>query len=221
MRPLDPHKVLQRFLRRLERRWRPPERTLDAAAPLKRLPANVREAAKKLIDPVGIKTVAHRNRVSKGQKFDRMHPLMIAFYRRLQAELDARNMPFYPFEFYRTEARQADLLKRGVTKAGPGNSPHNHGCAVDVVHSWRLWDLSRGEWAVIGAIGKEVARKLGMEVTWGGDWSFYDPAHWQLKDWRLWVLFNGEEEPWPEAGTQPERDAYARNFREWRKKRGL
>ena len=38
---------------------------------------------------------------------------------------------------------------------------------------------------MIGGVGKEVARKMGLRVTWGGDFkSLYDPAHWELTDWR-------------------------------------
>lgn len=112
------------------------------------------------------------------------HPQIIAFWERFDAELAKRKYPFIAFEMYRSNERQNRLLKQGVTKAKGGSSPHNYGMAVDVVHSKRFWDLTRTEWDIIGAIGKEVARKLGIKVEWGGDWDFYDPAHWQLAEWR-------------------------------------
>ncbi|QCS37219.1 hypothetical protein [Tortoise microvirus 70] len=56
--------------------------------------------------------------------------------------------------------------------------------AVDIVHFGRYWDLSPKEWAVVGLIGKEVARRRNIKIVWGGDWRFWDPAHWELKDWK-------------------------------------
>lgn len=90
----------------------------------------------------------------------------------------------YPFYFVRTHDEQDRLYAKGVTKAKGGESPHNYGCAVDQVHYSRYWDLTKKEWAVIGLIGKEVARRRNIKIVWGGDWGFYDPAHWELRDWR-------------------------------------
>lgn len=67
----------------------------------------------------------------------------------------------------------------------PGRSPHQFGMAVDIAHLTRAWDLTAKEWAVIGLIGKEVARKRKIRIVWGGDFkSIYDPAHWELADWK-------------------------------------
>jgi hypothetical protein len=85
----------------------------------------------------------------------------------------------------RDEKRQNDLYEQGRSKAKGGNSPHQFGCAVDIVHATRYWQLSKKEWDIIGSIGKEIARKRHLKLDWGGDWDFYDPAHWQLKNWRI------------------------------------
>lgn len=79
--------------------------------------------------------------------------------------------------------RQNRLYDEGVTKARAGNSPHNYGLAVDIVHGTKAWKIDDLEWTMLGQIGKEAARKANVKIEWGGDWSFYDPAHWQLKDW--------------------------------------
>jgi hypothetical protein len=56
--------------------------------------------------------------------------------------------------------------------------------AVDIISATKAWDLSKKQWDVIGCIGKEIARKRNLKIDWGGDWDFWDPAHWQIADWR-------------------------------------
>nr|WP_245369132.1 M15 family metallopeptidase [Agrobacterium tumefaciens] len=85
---------------------------------------------------------------------------------------------------YRDDVEQQRLYVKGLSKAKPGQSAHNYGLAVDIVHGTKAWDLTRKQWDLIGHIGKEVAASLGIKVEWGGDWSFYDPAHWELANWR-------------------------------------
>lgn len=129
--------------------------------------------------------------------WDNTHPIVVKFYRNFQKECAKRGIPMYAFEFYRDKARQTLLRQRGVSKAGPGQSPHNWGLAVDFIHYERLWNLTNKEWEVIGAIGKEVARKMNLKVRWGGDWDsdgipvyrdktehFWDPAHWEIENWK-------------------------------------
>jgi len=108
----------------------------------------------------------------------------VFFYRRFIKEMEARGVAMFATEFNRSNERQRELKAKGVSKAGPGASPHNYGLAVDIVHLTRLWDLTEKEWDLIGTIGKEVARKMNLKVEWGGDWNFYDPAHWEIRDWR-------------------------------------
>jgi hypothetical protein len=141
------------------------------------------EAARGLIDLDTIRSVKYRARVVK-ERTETSHPAIVEFYRRFQKELEARGFPFVATEFFRDGPRQMDLYESGRSRAKPGQSAHNWGAAVDVVHYGRWWDLDPKEWAIIGAIGKEVARKAKIKVEWGGDWNFYDPAHWQLKNWK-------------------------------------
>jgi hypothetical protein len=117
-------------------------------------------------------------------KFDRTHPDITRFSIAFIEACRERGIPMIAFETYRTPERQQKLLKKGVTKAAPGNSPHQYGCAVDLLVIPQWWEATRDQWAVIGVIGKEVARKKKINVTWGGDFkSIWDPAHWELSNW--------------------------------------
>lgn len=119
---------------------------------------------------------------------DVMHPLVLDFAKQFLRDLWQLSIPFYAFELYRSPERQAVLHKNGVTKAGPGESPHQWGCAVDLIDKERLWDLRPKEWALIGALGKETARRRNIPIVWGGDWG-WDFAHWELENFRQWRRF--------------------------------
>lgn len=98
--------------------------------------------------------------------------------------LHGRNMPFFVHCLYRGPEAQREVQQRGNSRARFGQSPHNWSMAIDVVHYGRYWELTEKEWHVVGLIGKDVARRRKVKMTWGGDWSFWDPAHWELSDWR-------------------------------------
>jgi len=63
---------------------------------------------------------------------------------------------------------------------------------VDIVHGVFAWELTPQEWQLLGKIGKQVAWRLNQAlpkerqffVDWGGDWKFYDPAHWEIRGWQ-------------------------------------
>lgn len=120
-------------------------------------------------------------------------PDLIGFTTAFIRELKRRGMPFFVHELLRDKQAQDAYFARGVSKARWGQSAHNFGMAADIVHFGRYWELSRKEWAVIGLIGKEVARKQNLKITWGGDWtSIWDPAHWELADWKQRRLDQGK-----------------------------
>lgn len=139
-----------------------------------------------------------------------IHPLFIPTARAILADIVALGLPFKVFETHRSAERQAKVLKDGKSKAGPGQSPHNYGLAMDLVldsdkikvksKEWRgklypwAWDNETPEcvraWFALG----EVARKHG--ATWGGDWSprdesglGWDYAHIEFTDWRNFMLW--------------------------------
>jgi peptidoglycan L-alanyl-D-glutamate endopeptidase CwlK len=94
----------------------------------------------------------------------------------------------------RTMERQAELYAQGrtapgriVTKAKPGESPHNHGMAFDIAFAGRtpkeLYPpASDPRWQQAGHIG----RVLGL--VWGGDWKgFVDRPHFERAGWHAAV----------------------------------
>lgn len=112
------------------------------------------------------------------------HPDILEFERRFITKMRKQFVPLFCHSCVRGTAEQDALFAKGVTKAQGGGSPHNYGMAVDIIHSTKAWNLHRSSWALLGHIGKEISTQSGIAVTWGGDWKFYDPAHWELKEWR-------------------------------------
>lgn len=156
--------------------------THNCAAPAS-LPGSHQEAAQSLVDPQIVNSIVYRNKLLQEPRHG-VHPDMLDFTTAFLQDLARRAIPLFPHSFVRTHEQQNVLFERRVTLARGGESPHNWGMAVDIVHFGRYWNLTNKEWAVIGLIGKEVARRRKIKVTWGGDWSFYDPAHWELADWK-------------------------------------
>lgn len=112
------------------------------------------------------------------------HMDILDFERKFISKMKANGIPMFAPCVMRSRVEQQILYDRGFSKAKAGKSPHQHGMAVDIVHSTMAWDLpSRKCWELIGMMGKEVAASAGIKVEWGGDWKFYDPAHWQLANW--------------------------------------
>ena len=93
-------------------------------------------------------------------------------------------VPMFAHCVIRNGAEQDALYVQNRSKARAGQSPHNYGMAIDIVHGRKAWELPGTSWSIIGHIGKEIAHQRGLKLEWGGDWSFYDPAHWQLENWR-------------------------------------
>jgi len=181
-------RLAQRFGRVLaggaEKRGNAPQPLQTAPDPISRLSKDHVEAAQRLVDRSALLTLDYKQQRVK-TPFDGTHPLVKEFHAKFIKELERRGYPFYAFEFVRSYERQRILFKQGVTRAQPGSSPHQYGCAVDIVHCLKFWDLEHKQWEVLGAIGKEVARKAKIPIVWGGDFrSIWDPAHWELEYWR-------------------------------------
>lgn len=108
------------------------------------------------------------------------------------AQARKRHIPLYVHCALRDKATQDAHFAKGVSKARYPRSAHNIGEAVDIVHGLFHWEMSRQEWSLLGVLGKlslervnamlPRARKLAL--TWGGDWKFWDPAHWEISDYR-------------------------------------
>jgi len=102
-----------------------------------------------------------------------------------------RGIPLYCHSAFRTKAEQNALVVQGVSKAKWPRAPHAQGKAVDIVHSRYHWDMTPAEWAFLAKLGRDVLHRYNqglkiedrLHLEWGGSWSFYDPAHWQIRTW--------------------------------------
>ena len=87
---------------------------------------------------------------------------------------------FTVLEGLRTKERQKQLVAKGASKTM--NSYHITGHAVDVaplVDGKVTWDWTY--YRQLAPVIKQVAKELGVNITWGGDWkSFPDGPHWQI-----------------------------------------
>lgn len=140
-----------------------------------------------LREPVALVNFARVNRgLFRGR--DKLHPDVLDFWFVFQDAAAKHKIPLRVVWGYRSFEEQAEMVRRGVTRAKPGQSAHNYGMAVDVIHTRRAWeDMPRDGWSILGAIGHEAARIADVKMQWGGEWNFYDPAHWELRDWRARV----------------------------------
>lgn len=87
---------------------------------------------------------------------------------------------FTVLEGLRTKERQRQLVAKGASKTM--NSYHLTGHAVDIaplVNGQVTWDWKY--YHQLAPVIKQVAKELGVNITWGGDWkSFPDGPHWQV-----------------------------------------
>lgn len=110
----------------------------------------------------------------------------------------ARGIPLYVHSCFRTKSEQDALASRGVSKVHFPNSAHNIGEAVDIVHGLFHWDLTAQEWSLLHVLGLRALARVNatlpkakkLHLNWGGDDGSpsdrfrWDPAHWEIKDYR-------------------------------------
>ena len=113
------------------------------------------------------------------------HADILEFGKRLVTRMRKQDVPLFILNCVRGEKAQNEYYRTGVSKAPYGSSAHNYGMAVDIIHGTKGYELDRKSWDLLGHIGKEISVQAGIPITWGGDFkSIYDPAHWELKEWR-------------------------------------
>lgn len=126
---------------------------------------------------------------------DGAHPVIREFTRVFISRMAKRHgVPLFAHNMVRTAAQQTELFVQGVSLAKAGQSPHNYGCAVDIVHCLKLWEgMAHESWTMLHHIGMEIAAQKGWKLVSGYDWDgdgdlsdqkLFDPAHWQLANWR-------------------------------------
>jgi len=111
-------------------------------------------------------------------------PELVQLFEAVAAKVD---FDLYVVEGLRTKAKQATLVAKGASQTQ--NSRHLTGHAVDIapfVAGEIRWD-----WPLynkLALVVKAEARRLGIKVTWGGDWkSLKDGPHWEL-DWKAYPV---------------------------------
>jgi peptidoglycan LD-endopeptidase CwlK len=115
------------------------------------------------------------------RSLDDLHPALAEKAKKLIALCKAEGIDLRVTSTLRTFAEQAELYAQGrtkpgkvVTRAKPGSSWHQFGCAVDICpFKGGKPDWESPHWNKIGAIGK----KLGL--LWGGDWLRPDRPHFE------------------------------------------
>lgn len=160
-----------------------PESGLDPP-PMSNEEATLREALAAIADRQFCLGTKYRDQQGRAD-FKGVDPSIEEFGRLLVKRMRRLDVPMFVVTAMRGEADQNAAFVLGTSNARFGQSAHNFGFAVDVIHGVKGWNLSRKEWSIIGHVGKELAGQRGIKVTWGGDWKRpWDPAHWELTDWR-------------------------------------
>lgn len=142
------------------------------------------DAPKRLSVPKAYFTSARYLRQHDRADWQQTDPQLQRFAARLIEAFKRKGIPLYVHTAFRTAATQRALHQAGHSKALWPNAPHTQGKAADIVHAAYHWEMTPSEWKLIGKVGKELAHNMGLNIVWGGDWSFYDPAHWEIANWR-------------------------------------
>lgn len=127
-----------------------------------------------------------------------------------QAMAQKRGIPLYVHTCLRDQREQDALVAAGNSKAKYPTSAHNIGEAVDIIHGTFHWEMSENEWKTLHVLGSLALDRLNtylssankLTLEWGGNWKFYDPAHWEIKDYRQRVRKLQAIEPVHRTHTQ-------------------
>lgn len=128
---------------------------------------------------------------------NQLHPRVKEMHEAFVAECSARGIKIITTCTWRSFEQQAALYAQGrtapgniVTRAKPGQTPHTFldqdgkpcSLAFDIVPQvkgqlvWGTSGVDGALWDYVGAIGK------GVGLEWGGDWTFKDRPHFQLRE---------------------------------------
>ena len=103
---------------------------------------------------------------------------------RIVRQMQEAGYPAIIFEHIRTPERQTELMARKVTKAGPWDSAHQYGLAVDIIPASKTWPpFSDPFWEALAVAVQIVQDELGNRLAHGYTWG-WDAAHIELLDYR-------------------------------------
>lgn len=158
----------------------PPPIFAEEAGPEKGLPL----ALEGLVNRPFLATERYRQQQTRAVRTG-VHPKVLKFEAAFVRRMKRLGIPMFAHCVTRTLEEQSEMVRAGVSRDSPADGvwPHQW-AAVDLIHSVKGWQMNDEEWRLIGHLGKEVSAQLGVSMTWGGDWDFYDPAHWELKNWQ-------------------------------------
>lgn len=111
-----------------------------------------------------------------------VHPDLVRVIRAAHAATEGRTdrLSFVVIEGLRTKKRQAELVAAGASRTMDGR--HITGHAVDIMAT--VAGKGRWDWplyATLGELVKAEAARLGVPITWGGDWPrLRDGPHFEL-----------------------------------------
>lgn len=127
------------------------------------------------------------------------HPKVLKFTDAVIRRFARVGIPMFPHAIVRTPEEQARLYETGVSRDSPADGiwPHK-GCAVDLIHSVKGWNMNDDEWKLVCHLAQEVSDQMGLGMECGIKWEpnangvGWDPAHWQLRKWKTLI----GEYPW-------------------------
>lgn len=101
-----------------------------------------------------------------------------------------KRIDYTVIEGFRTPERQKELYDKGFSKidgiSKKGKHNYSPSLAIDIIpykKGHNPFDGSKESDIMFDNLAKEfkqVAKELGINITWGGDWKFIDKPHFQL-----------------------------------------
>lgn len=144
-------------------------------------------AGEAMRNPGFLKTARYQEQQTRANRVG-AHPKILEFSDKLVRRAKVLGIPLFPACIVRTYDDQASAYARGVSRDSPvdGLWPHRF-AAVDIIHGTLGYmdaPVIPNAWRLIGHLGKEVATSMSLKIVWGGDWRFYDPAHFEIEGWK-------------------------------------
>lgn len=101
-----------------------------------------------------------------------------------------KRIDFAVIEGFRTPERQKELYDKGFSKidgiSKKGKHNYSPSLAIDIIpykKGHNPFDGSKESDIMFDNLAKEfkqVAKELGINITWGGEWKFIDKPHFQI-----------------------------------------